>query len=78
MVSWVQTHPEHIAHSIYHQGLIKFLLISHLIKEGRSWESFLLGLGFEEKVKEKGKRVENSYKKAEDLNHQTEKHEEQT
>ena len=64
MITWVQTHPEHTARSIYHQGLIKLLLISHLSKEGRSWESFFLGLGFEEKVKEKGKRAENSYKKA--------------
>ena len=62
MVSWLQTHPEHTARSIYHQGLIKLLLISHLTKEGQSWESFLLGLEFEEKVKEKGKRAENSYK----------------
>ena len=35
MVTWVQTHPKHTAHSIYHQGLIK-LLISHLSKEGQS------------------------------------------
>ena len=66
MVTWVQTHPKHTARSIYHHGLIKLVLISDLSKEGRSWESFLLGLGFEEKVKEKGKR-------AEDLNQQTEK-----
>ena len=74
MVSWVQTHPQHTAHSIYHQGLIKLLVISHLNKDGRSWESFLLGLGFEEKVKEKGKRAESSYKKIEDSNQQAEKH----
>ena len=41
-------------------------------KEGQSWESFLSELGFEEKIKEKGKRV------AEDLNQQMENHEEQT
>ena len=41
MVTWIQTHPEHTARSIYHQGLIKLLLISQLNKEGRSWESFL-------------------------------------
>ena len=40
-------------------------------KEGQSWESFLLELGYEEKIKEKGKRV------AEDLNQQMENHEEQ-
>ena len=78
MVTWVQTHPEHTARSIYHQGLIKLLVISHLNKDGQSWESFLLGLGFEEKVKEKGKRAESSYKKIGDLNQQAEKHVEQT
>ena len=72
MVTWVQTHPENIAHSIYHQGLIKLLLISQLSKEGWIWESFLFELGFEEKVKEKRKKI------AEDLNQQTEKHEKQT
>ena len=74
MVSWVQTHPQHTARSIYHQGLIKLLAISHFNKDGQSWESFLLGLGFEEKVKENGKRAEISYKKIEDSNQQTEKH----
>ena len=47
MVTCVQAHPEHSAHSIYHQGLIKLLLISQLNKEGQTWESFLLELGFE-------------------------------
>ena len=72
MVTWVQTHPKHTARFIYHQGLIKLLLISQLSKEGRSWESFLSELGFEEKVKEKGKKA------AQDLNQQTKKHEEHT
>ena len=71
MVTWVQAHPEHTTRSIYHQGLIKLLLISQLNKEGRTWESFLLELGFEKKTKEKGKRV------TEDLNQQTKNHEEQ-
>ena len=70
MITWVQAHPEHTARSIYHQGLIKLLLISQLNK-GRTWESFLSELGFEEKTKEKGKRV------TEDLNQQTRNHEEQ-
>ena len=30
MVTWVQAHPEHTAHSVYHQGLIKLLLISQM------------------------------------------------
>ena len=29
MVTWVQAHPKHTARSVYHQGLIKLLLISH-------------------------------------------------
>ena len=72
MVTWVQAHVEHTAHSIYHQGLIKLLMSSQLNKEGRTWQSFLLDLGFEEKTKEKGKRV------TKDLNEQTRNHEEQT
>ena len=63
LVTWIQTHLGHTTHSIYHQGLIKLLVISHLNKDGWSWESCLLGLGFEVEVKEKGKRAESSYKK---------------
>ena len=47
-------------------------------KDGRSWESFLLGSRFEEKFKEKGKKVESSYNKTDDVNQQTEKYVEQT
>ena len=63
MVTWVQTHPEHTARSIYHHGLIKLLVVSHLNKDGRNWDSFLLQSGFEEIFKEKGKKSEISYKK---------------
>ena len=55
MVTWVQGHPEHTACSVYHQDLIKLLLISQLHREGRTWESLLSELGFEERTKEKGK-----------------------
>ena len=48
------------------------MLISQLHREGQTWESLLSKLGFEERTKEKGKRV------AEDLNQQTRNHEEQT
>ena len=72
MVTWVQAHPEHTARSVYHQGLIKLLLISQLHREGRTRESLLSKLGFEERTKVKGKRV------TEDLNQQTRNHEEQT
>ena len=64
MVTWVQTHLEHTARSIYHQGLIKLLLISQLSKEGRSWESFLSELGFEEKVQGKGKKGSRGFESA--------------
>ena len=55
MVTCVQAHPEHTARSVYHQGLIKLLVISQLHREGRTWESLLSELGFEERTKEKGK-----------------------
>ena len=78
MVTWVQTHPKYTSYSIYHQGLIKLLIISHLNKDGRNWDSFLLESGFEEKFKEKGKKSENSYKQTEDASQQTKKFAEQT
>ena len=43
--------------SIYHQGLIKLLVLTQLKKEGRSWKSFLTELGFNENPKEKGKKM---------------------
>ena len=36
MISKVQGHPEHTARSVYHQGLIKLLILSQLHKEGRT------------------------------------------
>ena len=57
MISWVQGHPEHTARSVYHQGLIKLLIVSQLHREGRTWETLLIELGFEENTKEKGKRI---------------------
>ena len=57
MITWAQGHPEHAARSVYHQGLIKLLIVSQLHREGRTWENLLSELGFEEKTKEKGKRV---------------------
>ena len=57
MVLKVQKHPSHTVRSIYHQGLIKLLVLTQLKKEGRSWMSFLTELGFNENPKEKGKRM---------------------
>ena len=65
MISRVQGLPEHTARSVYHQGLIKLLILSQLHKEGRTWESLLTELGFKENPKEKGKRMmEDLYQQA--------------
>ena len=34
MITWVQGHLEHTARSVYHQGLIKLLIVSQLHREG--------------------------------------------
>ena len=65
MISRVQGHPEHTAQSIYHQGLIKLLILAQLQKEERTWESLLTELGFKDNPKEKGKRM------TEDIDQQT-------
>ena len=57
MISRVQNHPDHTARSVYHQGLIKLLILAQLQKEGRTWESLLTELGFKDNPKEKGKRM---------------------
>ena len=57
MISRVQGHPEHTARSVYHQGLIKLLILSQFQKEGRTWEALLTELGFKDNPKEKGKRM---------------------
>jgi len=57
MVLKVQKYPSHTARSIYHQGLIKLLVLTQLEKEGRSWSSLLAELGFSENPKEKGKKM---------------------
>jgi len=57
MIFKVQKHPSHTARSIYHQGLIKLLVLTQLEKEGRSWSSLLEELGFSENPKEKGKKM---------------------
>ena len=57
MISNVQNHLEHTAHSVYHQGLIKLLILAQLQNEERTWESLLIELGFKDNPKEKGKRM---------------------
>ena len=57
MIAKVQNHPSHTARSVYHQGLIKLLILAQLQKEDRTWESLLTELGFTDNPKEKGKRM---------------------
>ena len=65
MISRVQNHLEHTAPSVYHQGLIKLLILAQLQMEERTWESLLTELGFKDNPKEKGKRM------IEDIDQQT-------
>ena len=57
MIPKVQSHPTHTARSVYHQGLIKLLILAQLHKEDKTWESLLTELGFRDNPKEKGKRM---------------------
>jgi len=57
MIAKVQGHPHHTARSVYHQGLIKLLILTQLQREKRTWESLLAELGFRDNPKEKGKRM---------------------
>ena len=56
-VAKVQKHPAHTARSVYHQGLIKLLILNQLQKEERTWGSLLTELGFSDNPKEKGKKM---------------------
>ena len=71
MDSKVQGYREHTARSVYHQGLIKLLIVSQFHREGRNLETLLTELGFEENIKEKGKRI------MEDSDQQTTSHKKQ-
>ena len=57
MIAKVQNHPTHTARSVYHQGLIKLLILTQLQKEERTWGSLLTELGFSDNPKEKGKKM---------------------
>jgi len=48
MENKVQTHPKNAPYSLFHQELIKVLVIQELDKTQTSWEHFLSSLGFEE------------------------------
>jgi len=56
MIAKVQGHPHHTTRSVYHQGLIKLLILTQLQREKRTWESLLAELGFRDNPKEKGKK----------------------
>ena len=56
MIARIHTHQEHIVCSLFHQGLIKMLIVFHLKKKGKTWEKFLFVSGFDvEKQKEEVK-----------------------
>ena len=57
MIARVHSHPQHTARSVYHQGLIKLLILTQLQRKKRTWESLLAELGFRDNPKEKGKRM---------------------
>ena len=68
MIARIQNHQEHRVRSLFHQGLIKLLIVFHLKKKGQTWEKFLFVSGFDaEKQKEEVKenKCETSGKKAE-------------
>ena len=47
MISRVHSHQEHTVCSLFHQGLIKLLIVFHLNKRGKTWEEFLFEYGFD-------------------------------
>ena len=51
MISRIHSHQEHIVPSLFHQGLIKLLIIFHLKKKGKTWEEFLFEYGFDTEKK---------------------------
>ena len=58
MISRVHSHQEHIVSSLFHQGLIKLLIVFHLNKKGKTWEEFLFEFGFDVE-KPKGEKKES-------------------
>ena len=59
MIARFHKHQEHTVHSLFHQGLIKLLIVFYLRKKGQTWENFLFVSGFDaEKQKEEVKENE--------------------
>ena len=60
IISRVHSHQIHTVHSLFHQGLIKLLIVFHLKKKGKTWEEFLFESGFDaEKKKGENKGSED-------------------
>ena len=53
MIARIHSHQEHRVLSLFHQGLIKLLIVFHLKKKGKTWEDFLFVSGFDAE-KQKG------------------------
>ena len=47
MIARVHNHQENILCSLFHQGLIKLLIVFHLKKKGKTWKEFLFESGFD-------------------------------
>jgi len=47
MANKVQTHPKNAQYSLFHQGVIKVLVMQELNKNQTTWEHFLSSSGFE-------------------------------
>ena len=47
MIARNHSHQERTVHSLFHQGLIKLLIVFHLKKKGKTWEEFLFVSGFD-------------------------------
>jgi len=47
MIARVHSHQEHTVRSLFHQGLIKLLIVFHLKKKGKTWKEFIFESGFD-------------------------------
>ena len=47
MIARVHSHQEHTVRSLFHQGLIKLLIVFHLKKKGKTWKEFLFESRFD-------------------------------
>jgi len=52
MSTRVQAHPKNTKHSVFHQGLIKLLIIEEFNKTKKTWQHFLFWVSFKKEVHE--------------------------